>query len=113
LHWAALNGHRQACVTLLAFGADRSQLDENGETAVALAERRYGRTGLSQNRGHTVYRTSFSALLVTYGRSCQYWQLLQIHHKCTVCSYRLLVHSRLTLSFIQSKGRFVPRETAR
>lgn len=46
------------------FGGNRPGADQVAEMYVL---------GLSQNRGHTVYRTSFSALLVTYGRSCQYW----------------------------------------
>ena len=40
LHWAAVNGHRNACKELLDRGADGSIRDRDGETARDVAERR-------------------------------------------------------------------------
>lgn len=40
LHWAAVNGHRAACVALLDAGASASAVDNAGETPTAAAERR-------------------------------------------------------------------------
>ena len=40
LHWAAVNGHRNACKELLDRGADGSIRDRDGETARDIAERR-------------------------------------------------------------------------
>jgi len=40
LHWASVNGHRNACKALLDLGADASIKDDAGETARAIAERR-------------------------------------------------------------------------
>ena len=40
LHWAAVNGHRAACVALLDAGASASAVDDAGETPTAAAERR-------------------------------------------------------------------------
>jgi len=40
LHWAAVNGHRAACVALLDAGASTNLTDDAGETPTAAAERR-------------------------------------------------------------------------
>uniref|UniRef100_A0A0G4I6V9 AMP-dependent synthetase/ligase domain-containing protein n=1 Tax=Chromera velia CCMP2878 TaxID=1169474 RepID=A0A0G4I6V9_9ALVE len=40
LHWAALNGHRDAVAALLAEGAATNVTDEEGETPFSMAERR-------------------------------------------------------------------------
>eukprot|EP00434_Breviolum_minutum_P026854 symbB.v1.2.023735.t1/scaffold2195.1/size86141/7 len=40
LHWAVVNGHRSMVVKLLDAGADRTLSDDQGETALAVAERR-------------------------------------------------------------------------
>ena len=40
LHWAAVNGHRAACVALLDAGASAMIKDDAGETPTAAAERR-------------------------------------------------------------------------
>ena len=40
LHWAAVNGHRNACKDLIDRGADIAIRDHNGETAREIAERR-------------------------------------------------------------------------
>lgn len=40
LHWASVNGHRNACKALLDLGVDASIKDDAGETARAIAERR-------------------------------------------------------------------------
>jgi len=40
LHWAAVNGHRAACVALLDAGASASAVDDAGETPTDAAERR-------------------------------------------------------------------------
>ena len=40
LHWAAVNGHRAACVALLDAGASSSAVDDAGETPTDAAERR-------------------------------------------------------------------------
>ena len=40
LHWAAVNGHRPACVALLDRGANVNSVDDAGETPTRAAERR-------------------------------------------------------------------------
>ncbi|KAI8817764.1 uncharacterized protein EV422DRAFT_204812 [Fimicolochytrium jonesii] len=40
LHWAVVNGHRNAAQTLLAWGGDRQAVDSAGETPLDVAERR-------------------------------------------------------------------------
>jgi ankyrin repeat protein len=40
LHWASVNGHRNACKSLLERDVDASIKDVNGETARDIAERR-------------------------------------------------------------------------
>ena len=40
LHWAVINGHGDLVSALLAFGADGTAKDDEGETALQMAERR-------------------------------------------------------------------------
>ncbi|KAJ3333472.1 hypothetical protein HDU76_007686 [Blyttiomyces sp. JEL0837] len=40
LHWASVNGHRDAVKALVEMGSDTKLVDENGEDAVEIAERR-------------------------------------------------------------------------
>jgi acyl-coenzyme A synthetase/AMP-(fatty) acid ligase/acyl carrier protein len=49
LHWAAVNGHRNAVLRLLDLKADRKKKDKNGETPLEIAERR-ARCGAAELR---------------------------------------------------------------
>ncbi|KAJ3155421.1 hypothetical protein HDU86_004323 [Geranomyces michiganensis] len=67
LHWAVVNGHRGCVAALLEAGADRKAVDDAGEGAVEMAERR-ARCGASE-RGAGVVASVFADIAKLLGGS--------------------------------------------
>ncbi|KAJ3011205.1 hypothetical protein HKX48_006970 [Thoreauomyces humboldtii] len=67
LHWAVVNGHRNAVATLLEHGADARVADDAGETCLEIAERR-ARCG-AQERGAGIGASVFGDIAKLLGGS--------------------------------------------